>query len=193
MCLSVATRRQDLAVALGSMVCELEKVAGGALSRSQGWVTTLPQLCVEPQADRRLKPRAWLWAPRVHLPTKNTHGARPFQSSEVVWFCCEVFRWLKLGTAPAALAQDPHPTPLASVTLLTSTQNLAVCLGFPAAVSSPCFPNLALPTPTLTATLILQLPCRLSSSYQLASTSPRVSTVAGQMSCTRDSLWLNGI
>lgn len=47
-----------MAVALGSMVCELEKVVGGALSRSQGWGITLLQLCIEPQADWRLKPRA---------------------------------------------------------------------------------------------------------------------------------------
>lgn len=143
MCLSVATRRQDLAVALGSTACELEKVAGGALSRSQGWGTTLPQLCVEPQADRRWKPRAWLWPPRVHLPTKNPHGARPFQSSEVVWFCCEVFRWLKLSTAPAALAQDPHPTPLASSDTADVHPEFSSMPGIPYSCFQSPFPQLS--------------------------------------------------
>lgn len=153
-----------------------------------------PVLCRAPgRQEVETKGMPWLWPPRVHLPTKNTHGARPFQSSEVVWFCCEVFRWLKLRTASAASAQDPHPTPLTSSDTADVHPEFSSMPGIPCDCFQFPFPSLSPSHPHRNCHPILQLPCRLSSSYQLASTSPWVSTVAGQMSCTRDSLWLNGI
>lgn len=101
-----------------------------------------PALCRVPgRLEVENKSMPWLWPPRVHLPTKNTHGPHPFQSFEVVWFCCEVFRWLKLSTVPAAFSGGPHPTPLAS------SDTADIHPEFPAAVSSPLF--LTYPFPPL--------------------------------------------
>lgn len=103
-----------------------------------------PALCRAPgRQEVETKGMPWLWPPRVHLPTKNTHGARPFQSSEVVWFCCEVFRWLKLRTAPAASAQDPHPIPLASSDTADVHPEFSSMPGIPCGCFQFPFPSLS--------------------------------------------------